>query len=324
MDVSIIIVNLNARQLLEECLASIYEYTCDLTFEIIIVDNHSSDGSVLMVNGKFPQVRLIENSVNNRYAIANNQGLDIAQGKYILYLNSDILLRANTIKELYHFLETHKDAGGVGGRLVYPDGSHQDSCFRFPSAVNVFYLSCLARFYWKTSLAANYPVELLTPVRRVDFVVGACFMARRELLLQCQGMDAAYYLYGEDLDLCYRMRLAGWNVYYLATAESIIHYGGASAVHLFGSDEREKNLQGWKARFLFVSKHYPIRKKFLMLFAMFIGCGVNTLLYSLAFLRRGDWQYTQEKLRLTWEITREAYRIFFLPVQTDYSLPGRD
>lgn len=295
---------------MEECLFSIYEHTQDLAFEVIVVDNHSSDGSVEMVKTKFPLVRLIENTVNNRYAIANNQGLDIAEGKYVVYLNSDILLRGNSIQELYHFLETHEDAGGVGGQLVYPDGSHQDSCFRFPSAVNLFYLSCFAQFYWKTRFAGNYSFEHLTSPACVDFVVGACCMARRELLLQCQGMDDEFYLYGEDSDLCYRMRKLGWNVYYLPLHKPVIHYGGASTTQLFNDNERKKLLWGWKARFLFVKKHYPVWRKFFILFAMFAGLGVNVLLYSLTLLKRRDWKYTQENLSIKWDIIREVLGIF--------------
>ncbi len=277
---------------------------------MIVVDNHSSDNSVAMVKAKFSQVRLIENTNNHRYAIANNQGLEIASGKYVLYLNSDILLRGNSIQELYHFLETHEDAGVVGGQLVYPDGSHQDSCFQFPSPVNLFYLSCLARFYWKTRLAGNYPLQNQITPQRVNFVVGACFMARRDLLLQCQGMDSEYYLYGEDLDLCYRIRKIGWYTYYLPTRENIIHYGGASTMHLLGSEQRTKHLWGWKSRFLFVKKHYSVWKKLFIIFAMLSGFGVNVLLYSIAFLKRRDWEYTRKNLQTYWEITQESFRIF--------------
>ena len=307
-NISIIIVNLNARNLLEECLSSIYEYTRDVTFEVIVVDNGSSDGSLEMVKSRFPQVHVIENEHNNRYAIANNQGLALAQGQYILYLNNDIRLQGNTIKELHHFLATHHDAGGVGAKLIYPDGSHQDSCFRFPSAINLWYLFCLARFYWKTRFAGNY--LHLTTVQRVDFVVGACFMAQRALLQRCQGMDPDYYLYGEDSDLCYRMRQVGGNIYYLPTCEPVIHYGGASTLQIFGNGHQERHLWGWKARFLFVKKHYPLWRKLTVLGAMTAGFGMNLLLYTLAFLKRRDWEYTQDNLRLKWEIIREMLKIF--------------
>ena len=313
IDVSLIIVNLNARQLLEACLDSVYGQTRDVAFEVIVVDNHSSDGSVEMVKTKFPQVHLIENSVNNRYAIANNQGLAVAQGTYVLYLNSDILLQGNTVRELYEFLEAHKEAGGVGGQLIYPDGRHQDSCFRFPSAVNLWYLSCFARFYWKTRLAGNYPVTSLNTTRPVDFVVGACFMARRDLLVRCSGMDTEFYLYGEDSDLCYRMQQVRGNTYYLPEATPVIHYGGASTLQLFDNDHRVTHLWGWKARFLFVKKHYPFWRRLLVLLGIFAGLGINIILYCLAFLKRRNWKYTKNHLHIKWDITKEAFKILLFP-----------
>ncbi|MBD3305287.1 glycosyltransferase [candidate division KSB3 bacterium] len=310
MDVSIIIVNLNAGRLLEDCLASIYACTSDVSVEIIVVDNHSSDGSAAMVKAKFPQVRLVENPYNRRYAIANNQGLALARGRCVLYLNNDILLHGNTIRELYEFLEMHSNAGGVGGRLISADGGHQDSCFRFPSAFNLFYLVCLARFYWQTPLAGKYAADELAMARPVDFVVGACFMARRDLLEQCQGMDADFYLYGEDSDLCYRMQQRGWTVWYLPTSAPVVHYGGASTTQLFGDHSQERLLWGWKARFLFVKKHASFWQKLGILAGMVAGFGVNVLLYSLACCKRWDFTSTRRHLRFHWTITREAFRIF--------------
>ncbi len=210
MDVSVVIVNLNSRQLLRECLTSIYEQTHDITFEVIVVDNASDDGSVEMVQSEFPRVHVIANTENNRYAIANNQGLEIAQGRYVFYLNGDTLLTSNAMLTMMKFLESHTEAGGVGCHLIYSDGRYQDACFRFPSALNIFYLLCLARFYWNTGMAGNYPqLQKARTHQTVDFVVGACFMARRDVLQQVRGMDEDYYFYGEDSDLCYRIWQAG-------------------------------------------------------------------------------------------------------------------
>jgi GT2 family glycosyltransferase len=311
IDVSVVIVNLNDSQLLDECLASVYEHTRDITFEVIVVDNHSSDDSVVMVKTKYPQVRLIENQQNNRYAIANNQGLKIAKGTYVLYLNADTKLMGNAIKEMADFLSASPEAGGVGCQLVYPGGSHQDSCFRFPSAVNLFYLSCLSRFYWNTPLAGNYLFEGKTAPQSVDFVIGACYMARRELLTQCGGMDEAYYFYGEDSDLCYRMQQIGGQNYYLPKSEKIIHYGGVSStLNLFDNNQRTKHVRGWKARFLFVKKHYPAWRKVVITIAMGGGFGVNALLYGVAGIKRLSWGYARNNLQIQWEITREVWGVW--------------
>ena len=310
MDVSIIIANSNSQKLLAECLNSIYEWTRDVTFEVIVVDNASTDGSVAMVKRYFPQVRLIENSANNRYAIANNQGLDIAQGRHAFFLNNDTVLLGNTVKEMMEFLDTHPQAGGVGGHLIYPDGAYQEACFRFPSALNMFYLLCLSRFYWKTSLAANYPrIQDETEPALVDFVTGACLMARRDLLQQMHGMDEDYYFYGEDSDLCYRIRQAGRPIYYLPQSTKIIHYGGMSSVNLFDDDQQRKHLRGWKSRFLFIKKHYPLRRRVVIFMAVLSALGVNGILYALAAVKRRDLRYFQAAMGAHLAITQAARRL---------------
>jgi GT2 family glycosyltransferase len=313
MDVSIIIVNLNSRQLLQDCLRSIYEQSREVAFEVIVVDNYSTDGSVEMVTTEFPQVRLIANEVNNRYAIANNQGLTIAQGKYVFYLNGDTILTGNTVKEFVAFLDAHPEAGGVGGHLIYPNGDFQNACFRFPSALNVFYMLCLARFYWETPLAANYrfPSGSITP-QPVDFMVGACFMARHDVLNQCCGMDEDYYFYGEDSDLCYRIWQTGWPIYYLPNSTKIIHYGGiSSTINLFNNNQRTKHLWGWKSRFLFIKKHYPLWRRMLILLAVFSAFGMNAAFYSLGALKRRNWEYLRVNLQAYTEITQTGWKILF-------------
>jgi len=221
------------------------------------------------------------------------------------------VLLGNVVQAMADFLEGQEDAGAVGCQLIYPDGSQQDACFRFPSAVNLCYLLCLARFYWKTRLAGNYLFQNLTTPQQVDFVIGACLMARREILVKCQGMNPEYYFYGEDSDLCYRIRKAGWNIYHLPKSEHVMHYGGVSStLNLFDNNQRIKYLWGWKSRFLFVKKHYPRGYKLLILLAVLLGFGVNVLLYSLSFCKRRDWEYTRRNLQAHWEITREAFSIF--------------
>jgi GT2 family glycosyltransferase len=311
MDVSIIIVNLNSRQLLQDCLRSIYEQSREVAFEVIVVDNHSTDGSVEMVTTEFPQVRLIANQVNNRYAIANNQGLAIAQGKYVFYLNGDTMLTGNTVKEFVAFLDAHPEAGGVGGHLIYPNGDFQHACFRFPSPLNVFYLLCLARFYWEIPLAANYrfPPGNTTP-QPVDFMVGACLMARHDVLNQCGGMDGDYYFYGEDSDLCYRIWQIGWPIYYLPDSTKIIHHGGiSSTVNLFNNNQRTKYLWGWKSRFLFIKKHYPLWRRMLILLAVFSAFVMNATFYSLGAIKRRNWEYLRVNLQAYIEITQAGWEI---------------
>jgi len=310
LDVSIVIVSFNTREMLHSCLTSVYAHTQALSVEVIVVDNASSDGSVDMLRQQFPQVRVIENPDNRRYAAANNQGLEIARGRYVLYLNSDTALQGNSIKELAEFLDAHSDAGGVGCPLIYSDGSFQESAFRFPSALTLFYQLCCARFYWKTRLAGNYqiPAGSRRPLR-VDFVSGACLMAPRELLEQCRGMDTDFYFYGEDLDLCYRIRNSGKTVYYLPESSKIIHHAGGSTPNFFNHDQRRKHLMGWKSRVLFIKKHYPAWRRALALVAVFGALGVNAALYGLAALKRRDVGYMKVNLGVYIEIAGAAWRV---------------
>ena len=311
MDVSIIIVNLNSRQLLEACLTSIYQQTRDIDFETIVVDNASTDGSQEMIKTAFPQVRLIENSTNNRYAIANNQGLKIARGRYVFYLNGDTVLTGNSVKELADFLDANPHDGGVGCHMIYPDGRFQDACFHFPSAVNIFYLLCLSRFYWQTSLAGNYPaLEKAENILPVDFVVGACFMARRDVLEHCGGMDEEYYFYGEDSDLCYRIWRQGWKISYLPNSFKVIHHGGiSSTINLFDNNQRRKHLMGWKSRLLFVKKHYPIWRRVSIILATFSALGVNGILYGFGALKRFDISYLRVNMKAYLDIFKASLQL---------------
>lgn len=136
-------------------------------------------------------------------------------------------------------------------------------------------------------------------------------MARRDALIACQGMDADYYFYGEDSDLCYRIQQAGRKVYYLPHSAKIIHYGGiSSTINLFDNNQRAKNLWGWKSRFLFMNKHFPLWKKMGILIAVLSAFGTNIALYGAAGIKRRDWNYVRVNLQAHWEITRAAFSIF--------------
>ena len=309
-DISIVITTINARQLLEECLTSLYEHTRDPDYEVIVVNNGSHDDSLMMLSRKFPDVRVIHNAENTRYAEANNQGLAEAEGKYVLFLHNDTLLQGNSLQELYDFLEVHEDAAGVGGRLMYADGRPQHSCFRFPSALNVFAQLCLSRFAWDSPLSDNYPEEAFQAETPVDFVSGACFLVQRELLLQYQGLDKDYYWSGEVMDLCYRLRTGGWKLYYLPTKNAVLHYSGASVGQLLGADRHGKHLQSWKSRVLFVKKHYPFWRKLTIFPAVLCAFGINVFVFGLMLLNSRNRYDVKESLREQWAIARESVKLF--------------
>ena len=310
IDISIIIATLNARQLLEECLTSIdNQYDGELGCEIIVVDNASTDDSLTMLRREFPGVRVIYNRENRRYAEANNQGLAEAEGKYVLFLHNDTLLRGGTLQELYDFLEAHEEAAGVGPRLSYADGRPQHSCFRFPSALNVFARLCLSRFAWDSTISGNYPEIEFQSETAVDSVSGACCLMQRELLLQYQGMDGDYYWSGEMMDLCCRLRSGGWKLYYLPTRNAVLHYSGASAGQLLGPQQFENERQHWKSRFLFIKKRYPLWKKAMILGAVLCAFGVNACISAFMFFRQQSRFEAQQYVKEQWAITCESLKL---------------
>jgi len=231
MDLSIIIVNWNTRDFLRDCLRSVYEQTKDICFEVIVIDNASTDGSATMVKEGFPQAILLENSGNHGFAAANNQGMAIANGRYLLLLNSDTLILDNAIAKAVTFADSRPQAAAVGCRVLNSDGTLQPTCFMFPSVLNML-LSCthLYKIFPKNRLFGR---EYMTwwdgnDVREVDVVAGCFMLVRREAAQQVGMLDNRYFVYGEETDWSYRFKQDGWKTLYTPEAE-IIHYGGQTS-----------------------------------------------------------------------------------------------
>jgi GT2 family glycosyltransferase len=222
---SILIVNWNTRELLLACLRSI---TAEA--EIVVVDNASADGSADAVAAAFPHVTLIRNERNLGFAAANNQAYRACHGTYVLLLNSDTLVPPGSLERLVAYMEAHPRVGIVGPRLEYGDGSYQISALRFSRPWDVFYE--YARFPRRLQPAAQKaPRRLieLAPLEAtpVEYVMGAALLIRREVADAVGLMDEAYFMYAEEVDWCYRVHQAGWEVMYLPTAV-VTHLGGRS------------------------------------------------------------------------------------------------
>lgn len=231
MQVSIIIVNYNTCNLLRECLSSIFQHTHGLDFEIIVIDNASSDGSREMLEKEFPQVIRIYNSRNMGFAAANNQGIKRAAGDYLLLLNSDTQIIGEAIRDTYGFMEEHPQAGIAGCRLLHADGTLQPSCRSFPSVWNIFVESFfLYLIFRKTKLFGKYYMSHFDhqSVREVDVVMGAFMFIRRATFDVVGLFDEDYFLYSEETDFCYRAHRAGFKTFFFPHA-AIIHLEGGSA-----------------------------------------------------------------------------------------------
>lgn len=236
-DLSIIIVNWNTRDLLAACLDSLAASSFQLpasTFnlqtanlETIVVDNASSDGSAAMVCARFPWVQLVVNHENVGFARANNHGIALAQGRYVLLLNSDTELRPGALDALVGFMDAHPASGACGPRLLNADGTLQPGAHpMLTPGRELWRLLFLERLHPR----ATYPMrrwDTAAP-RRVEVIKGAALLLRRSALDQVGPLDDGYFMYTEEVDLCYRLAAVGWELWYVPSAE-VVHYGEASS-----------------------------------------------------------------------------------------------
>lgn len=214
MQLSIVVVNYNTKELVLGCIESIKKSGFDGEFEVIVVDNASTDGSAQALS-KLEEITLIKNSKNMGFAKANNRGIKISSGKYVLLLNSDTKLKKKTLNTLVNFAKKTQDAGVVGVKLLDVNGTPQPSVFNFPGVLNAF-----------RGKHEPYVPKTDSPTE-VDAVVGAAFLLTPRAREKVGLLDERYFMYFEDLDYCRRVKRASLKVYYLPSAE-IIHYHGAS------------------------------------------------------------------------------------------------
>lgn len=261
VDVSIIIVSWNTKDILYGCLKSISEQTKKIDYEIIVVDNASADGSAEMVKKNFPSFILIENSKNRGFAAANNQGIAITKGCYVLLLNSDTIILNDAISKTVFFADNNPDAAVVACKVLNPDGTLQLSCFMFPSLLNMLLSS--SYIYKLFPRSKFFGREQMTwwdrnHARDVDVVTGCFMLVRQTAIEQIGSMDEQFFMYGEETDWCYRFKQAGWKVMF-APAGEIIHLGNQSAK----SHPASMFLQLRGSILIFMKKHRgPIRYAF--------------------------------------------------------------
>lgn len=235
VDVFIIIVNWNTAEILRECLRSIQKNTVGIAYRVCVVDNGSTDGSAEMIATEFPSVRLIRNETNLGFAAANNQGIRIAEGRYVLLLNSDTQVTEGALDTMVAFADQDSNLGILGPRLVGIDGSVELSAAQFPS----LFKSLIVHFPLLRYLLSKEGHSFLTRTDQctvpcdVGFVNGAGMLVRREAIAQVGVLDEDYFMYGEDLDWCYRMRKHGWRVVYAPQAE-IVHLRNRSGAAKWG------------------------------------------------------------------------------------------
>lgn len=249
--VTVVIISWNTRELLAQCIRSVRQ-TCDASdTAILVADNASVDGSPEMLEREFPDVRLLRNPDNLGFAAANNQAVATCDSPYVLLLNSDAQLTAGALQALLSTAEAQPRAAVVGASVYYPDGRFQASFAAFPSfGQELLMLSGLGRLLY----GPWYPNQTADPqhaARRVDWVSGACMLVRRAAFTEVGGFDNRFFLYAEEVDLCYTLRQRAWETWYTPAAR-VLHVGSASS----SGRALEREAQLYRSRVRFFSKHY--------------------------------------------------------------------
>lgn len=264
-DLGIVILNWNTKDLLRRCLETVLASEGDFTYEVVVVDNASSDGSAEMVRETFPQVRLIASEVNGGYPYGNNLGLrDLGYRdggraaddapRYALLLNPDTELPPDALHRMVQYMDKDPCIGVAGPRLELPDGSLDKACRRsFPTPLVAFYrFSGLAKWFPNSPRFARYNMTFASPDEEleVDSVVGAYMQVRREAIERVGLLDETFFMYGEDLDWAYRIKQAGWSVFY-NPAVTVKHVKRAAS-----RKSQRAQIEFYRAMLIFYRKHY--------------------------------------------------------------------
>lgn len=257
-DVSVIIVNWNTRDDLRECLRSLHpSLHPGVAMEIIVVDNASWDDSVVMVKREFPDVKLIENRLNEGFGKAHNRGSHVAQGRYLMLLNTDAKAHPGALKELVDYADAHPDIGIIAPKVLNPDGTLQYSCRRFPVyEAGLFRNTMLGRLFPHNRFVRDYLMTDFDHAHTadVDWVSGCAMMIRREMWDKLGGFDERFFMYCEDVDLCWRAHEASWRVVYHPQAV-VTHTIGRSTDKAVNAMIRQFHY----SHRLFFQKHYAHR-----------------------------------------------------------------
>ncbi len=278
MDLSVIIVGYNAEKFLPDCLNSLKRDICELSHEIFVVDNSPGESTVQLLRRDFPEITLVKPEENIGFAAGNNRAIYESKGDYILLLNPDTVVMPGSVMSLIEFMRHHPDAGLVAGMLLNGDGSVQHSIRNFPTVLNQLG-ECF--FLYRLPLRSTIFSEMTRDIRAyekertVDWVTGAQLLVRREVIEQVDVFDERFFLYSEEQDWCYRIKEAGWQLYYTPKAR-FVHYLGESSTN--------QNLysQLLVSKALFFKKHYGpakagLLKKILVLGVFIRAVGWRTL-----------------------------------------------
>ena len=255
--ISVILVSYNTAQMSVEALDSLFTSQGDFTLEVFVVDNASKDNSVQVIKKAYSNITLIENKKNVGFGRANNQVLDFAKGEYILLLNTDAFVQADTLQKTVQYMQAHPRCGVLGVKLLGRDGELQPSCRYFPTPFNLFASRVGLHRLLPNIKMVDDPDWNSSLTQNCDWVPGCYYLVRKSVIDQVGLFDPLYFLYCEEVDHCYATKKAGWEVTYFADA-SVVHIGGESAKtdHVIGQKNRQVNRLRLESELLYFRKNH--------------------------------------------------------------------
>lgn len=274
MDLSVVILNYQTFDLTKNTINSVLKYDYPFSYEIIVVDNASSDDSLSKLQDYFrDNVKFIASAENNGFAAGNNQALAVAKGRYILLLNSDTVVWENTLETIYNYMEKHSDVGACGCRVLLENGELDKACKRsFPNVKNSFFRLFHIPTKGKDN---NYNLDYLPDdeIYEIDCLTGAFMFIKSEVLNEVGFLDESFFMYGEDIDLCLRIKEAGWK---------IIYYGESKITHFKGSSSKKKRAkliyEFYHAMYIYYKKHQADDNSFIVNIIVYIGMALLCIL----------------------------------------------
>jgi GT2 family glycosyltransferase len=282
--ISVIIVGLNTCQLVLDAIRSCYETITGIPFEVIYIDNGSSDGTPEAVTARYPDVRQIRNADNLGFVKANNQGMHIARGNYVVLLNSDAALLPGAMQRCIEFMEAHPETGVVSGELLNSDGTFQAGYFDFPTLD--YFLDTLTGAIARRFVAWKAQYRPDPVVREVDWISGAFMVVRRAAIQQVGMMDERFFMYCEETEWCYRIQRAGWKIHFLSDVKVLHHHRQTS------KQQTTMPFQAHAVRSqqIFAWTYYPFSQAALLMIASLatgLGMALKGLLNADSRQRRG-------------------------------------
>jgi len=292
VDMSIVLVCWNNKAYLDPCLKSLYEGGLKSSFDVVVADNGSTDGSQQMLAEKYPEVKIIQNTGNVGLGKASNQGIEVTNGRYVLLLNNDTIVNGPALDMLVEFLDAHPEAGAVAGKLLNPDSSFQSGYAPFSTLLEEFLIAThIGELLW-----SGYPSHGdSNEIKATGWLSSACLLVRRSALDKIGLLDESYFIYGDEADLQYRLNKAGWKVYFLPSS-TIIHFGGRSM------DRWKRRKMVYRGKMLFYKKNYGFLNTFLLRVLFFVMSLLKLLVWCIGFFVPSRNDQAKKELRSNMDV----------------------